>query len=222
MDFKKIFVLSVMSFCFAASSFELFPETVDRILAVVNGQIITMTDVRIADGFNLFEDLSRGQEKGPASKVLERMIDQTLVNLMMGENISISENEVQESLAAKEQKIGYEQFAQKLAAFGMEREDLKEYIRQGLIFKKILTQKFTYAAAVSLREIEVYYEQVYLPSQRSSGLEVQPMMEILDEIESAIKQEKIRGQVAEWVKNLRQKADIQIKSASDMDFQRNS
>jgi type IV secretory pathway VirB4 component len=35
------------------------------------------------------------------------------------------------------------------------------------------------------------------------------MMEILDEIESLIIQEKVKTQISDWIKNLRKKADIQ-------------
>ncbi len=36
------------------------------------------------------------------------------------------------------------------------------------------------------------------------------MMEILDEIESSVKREKTQAQIEDWIKNLREKSDIQI------------
>jgi hypothetical protein len=57
--------------------------------------------------------------------------------------------------------------------------------------------------------MEEYYTQSYVPSQREKGLEPRPMLELLAGIESLIIQEKIKTQTNDWIKNLRQKADIQ-------------
>ena len=37
------------------------------------------------------------------------------------------------------------------------------------------------------------------------------MLDLLDEIESSIKQEKMERQIEEWIRNLRKEADIQVK-----------
>jgi hypothetical protein len=36
------------------------------------------------------------------------------------------------------------------------------------------------------------------------------MMEILDELESTIKQDKMKTQIEDWIRNLKEKSDIQI------------
>ena len=49
-----------------------------------------------------------------------------------------------------------------------------------------------------------------MPEQEKSNSEPKSMMDVLEEIESAIKKDKISVLVDEWLKNLRSEADIQI------------
>ncbi len=65
-------------------------------------------------------------------------------------------------------------------------------------------------AIVSLNEIDTYYRESYIPAQKAKGLEPLPMVELLNEIESILKKEKIEKQVVDWIQNLRQKADVKI------------
>jgi type IV secretory pathway VirB4 component len=105
--------------------------------------------------------------------------------------------------------LGNEPVRRKLEEFDLDWDDLRGYIREKINYQKIISRKFSLRIIVSLKEIEDYYKQSYVSSQREKGLESRPMMEILDEIESLIIQEKVKTQISDWIKNLRKKADIQ-------------
>lgn len=206
-----------VSSCFLFSAFCLLPsvlssqEIIDRIMAVVNDKIITLTDVKIAEAFGLYEDEIKGDTENLHSLILEKLIDQKLVIQLTRGDISVEEEEVEAYLEKLTEKAGRDEFEKRLAQFDMDLEELSEYLREKILFQEIISRRFSQTVIVSLKEIEAYYNQNYVPSQKARGIEPKPMLELLDEMESAIKQEKIKNQVVDWIKNLKRQADIQIK-----------
>jgi hypothetical protein len=187
-----------------------FSETVDRIVAVVNEQVITLTDLRIVESFGLYDEEFKEKSGDLHPMILERLIDQKLVIALAGEETFV-ENEELDSFQGKIiEKLGNDQARKRLDEFGLDWQDIRDYILEKIIYQKIISRKFGQRNIVSLKEIEDYYQKSYVLSQREKGLEPKPMMELLDEIESRIIQEKIKTQISDWLKNLRKKADIRL------------
>lgn len=207
--FPRTFLFQLIKVIFFLLTVYCFSETVDRIVAVVNEQVITLTDLRIAEAFGLYEEDFKEKSGDLHPLILERLIDQKLVIALAGEEIFVENEELDSFQARIIEKLGNDQALRKLEEFGLDWEDLRGYIFEKIIYQKIISRKFGQRNIVSLKEIEDYYQQSYVPSQREKGLEPQPMMELLDEIESRIIQEKIKTQINDWIKNLRKKADIQ-------------
>jgi len=212
---KKIAVSSLhIPFCFlllTLFSSPLFPEVIDRIVAVVNDHIITLTDLKIADAFGLYEYEFEGDVDDLLSLILERMVNQKIVIDATKENISVGNAELEASLERIIQALGREEFQEKLDEFGLSLEELEGHFKEKIMYQKVISRRFGQEVILSLKEIETYYKEVYIPAQEERGLEPRPMTEILDEIEMAIRQEKMKRQIAEWVNNLRKQADVEIK-----------
>jgi len=184
-------------------------EVVDRIVAVVNDEVITLTDVNIILRFGLFEDLEESQEEKTRGKILDRLIDQKVVIQLASERMIIAEEELEAILSDIVQKTDPDLAEEALLQFGLDWDDLKSYLREKLLFQKIISQRFNRGVIVSIEEIESYYEQVYVPSQREKNLSPQPMIEVLDRLEGELQRAKVEDQVQEWIENLKREADIQ-------------
>jgi len=207
--FPRAFFFQLIKVIFFLFTAYCFSETVDRIVAVVNEQVITLTDLRIVESFGLYDEEFKEKSGDLHPMILERLIDQKLVIALAGEETFV-ENEELDSFQGKIiEKLGNDQARRKLDEFGLDWQDLRDYILEKIIYQKIISRKFGQRNIISLKEIEDYYQKSYVPSQREKGLEPKPMMELLDEIESRIIQEKIKTQISDWLKNLRKKADIQ-------------
>jgi len=207
--FPRAFFFQLIKVIFFLFTAYCFSETVDRIVAVVNEQVITLTDLRIVESFGLYDEEFKEKSGDLHPMILERLIDQKLVIALAGEETFV-ENEELDSFQGKIiEKLGNDQARRKLDEFGLDWQDLRDYILEKTIYQKIISRKFGQRNIISLKEIEDYYQKSYVPSQREKGLEPKPMMELLDEIESRIIQEKIKTQISDWLKNLRKKADIQ-------------
>lgn len=185
-------------------------QMVDRIVAVVNEEVITLTDVRIAEAFGLYAEEIGEEAEDPRSLILQKLIDQKVVIQLSGEEVLIDAERLDENLMRITQRLGADEVERRLTHFGLDWENLKDFLREKMAYQTIISERFSRANPVSLKEIEEYYQRSYVPAQKEKGVEPMPMMEILDEIESGIKQEKIKAQIQDWIMNLRDKSDIQV------------
>jgi hypothetical protein len=140
------------------------------------------------------------------------MIDQKLVVQIAGEQVSVGKEELDSFLKKLAEEMGLEKIRRRLEEFGMDWDALKGYVEERVEYQKIILQRFGQRNIVSLKDMEDYYQRVYVPSQQTKGLEPRPMMDILAEIESSIRQDKIKAQVEAWIKSLRKRADIQLQN----------
>ncbi len=185
-------------------------EMVDGILAVVNQDVITLTDFRIVMTFGLYRRDTQADATVSPHEVLDRLIDQKLILGMTNPDFTVHENELEAKYQSLVDAVGLDAIRRELAFFDLTREGLYAYIRDAILFDRVLEQRFQMAVSVGLREIEAYYNQTYLPQQRAEGRVPQPMVEILPRLEAAVKAEGTRSLIREWARNLRQEANIQV------------
>ncbi len=206
--FNAFLLLSLVFLFFASSRAQ---ETVDCVAAVVNDQVITLVDLKIALAFGLLEKEIVANAENPLRLVLEKLIDQKVVIDLTREKISVEEEEVEANLKDIREKIGQDRMQMKLGDFDLDLNYLKGYLREKLLYQKIISLRFGQSVIVSLKEIETYYQDVYIPSQKKLGLEPKLIVQVLDEIEARVKGEKMERQVALWIENLRRQAEIEIR-----------
>jgi parvulin-like peptidyl-prolyl isomerase len=185
-------------------------KNVDGIVAIVNDDIITLTDLRIVQAFGL---LGREMDIGVVydhNEILESMIEQKLAVQMTGEADIIGADELNIALQRELDKLNKELLRNELEQFDIKIDDLKEYLIEMILYQRVISRRFSREIFVNLKELEVYYEERYLTAQKEKNQKPQPMMKILNEIESIVKEEKAEKQIEEWLKYLIDKADIQV------------
>jgi hypothetical protein len=120
-------------------------EVIDRIMAVVSGQPIMLSDVNAALDFHLVSVPSAAPD--PVAAVLDRLIDRAL---MLGEVERYQPPEpAADAISARmedvERQVGSDAaFERDLAATGQTREQLRRYVRDELRIATYLDQRFGY------------------------------------------------------------------------------
>ncbi|MBN1221662.1 MAG: hypothetical protein JXB23_00335 [Candidatus Aminicenantes bacterium] len=185
-------------------------EIVDRVEALVNDDLITLSDLKIITAFGLFSSGNVAGENADLERYLDELIDRKVVLQLAGEAPPIQKDVLDTYIDEIIVRLGAVRFRGELQRFGMDRKDLEPYVIEWLAFRKIITDRFKTSASVSLKDIENYYELKYLPEQKEKGREAKPMLDVLNEIEESLKQEKNKKQIEEWIDNLRKKSEIQI------------
>lgn len=185
-------------------------ETVDGIVAVVHSEIITLADLHVVAAFGLHPGGGKERESLPLRVVLDRFIDQKLVLRLTAESVTMTRRAVDDALSAMIRDLGRDEFRRRLELFDLSEMDLREYLEEYLIYQETISRRFNRAAFINLREIENHYRLSYIPEQEALGAAPKRMTEVLEEIESELREVKRQAQIVEWLGKLRLEAEIQL------------
>jgi hypothetical protein len=186
-------------------------ETVNCIVAVVGPRVISLTDVKLAEAFGVFDVGEEADASKRRRLILEKLIDQKVVVDLARENIPVGADKVEKAWTALLDKIGRDEAKRRLEAFGAGPVDLLPFLEEKLLAEAVIETRFSRGAPVSLKEIETYYAETYAPARKAAGLSVPPLIEVVDAVESEIQRGKMAERAAQWVKNLRGQAEIEIR-----------
>lgn len=142
---------------------------VNKVAAVVNGQLITMFDLQKA----AIPDLARARinpadpaRKKEMDEILRRVLDNMILDILVSQEakklkVDVSPGEVDAELTRmmKERKKTRKQMEQELAAAKMTVDGLKNDIRKNLLRQKIMAMEVGRRVVVTPQEINEYYEQ---------------------------------------------------------------
>jgi hypothetical protein len=186
-------------------------ETVNCIVAVVGPRVISLTDIKLAEAFGVFDVGEEADASKRRRLILEKLIDQKVVVDLARENIPVGADKVEKAWTALLDKIGRDEAKRRLEAFGAGPVDLLPFLEEKLLAEAVIETRFSRGAPVSLKEIEAYYAETYAPARKAAGLSVPPLIEVVDAVESEIQRGKMAERAAQWVKNLRGQAEIEIR-----------
>jgi len=183
-------------------------EIIDRILAVVDTQIITLSDVRAALRFGLVpEEVSLD----PTAAVLQRLIDRRLMLIEVDRYAppEPADPAVNASLAAVERRfkdaLGLEIA---LTQSGLTREELRRELRDTLRIESYLQQRFSTAVQVSDDEAVRYYREH--PEDFTRDGQLRSFDDVRELARTRVIESQRAAFVRQWVEGLRRRGAVQL------------
>lgn len=180
-------------------------EVIDRVLAVVAGDLILMSDVTAARDLGLVSAPGGGD---PIREVLSRLIDRALM-LAEVERYAPPEPDktaVDAELQAVRSRFSSpDAFTAALARVGLDERHLRETLRQDLRIRAYLDQRFT-IVGLSEEDLGRYYREHAQLFARNGTL--QPFDAVRQEVARAATAERRGAVVEEWLAGLRRRAEI--------------
>jgi hypothetical protein len=181
-------------------------EVLDRVLAIVAGDLILLSDVRAAREFGFVAVDGAAAD----AQALARMIDRALI-LAEVERFAPPEPDaasVDKGVALVRARFSSPQaFAAALGQVGIEERHLREYVRQDLRMNAYLDQRFT-ALPPPEEEIGRYYREH--PGLYTRNGVLVPFETARPEIIEALAAQARRDLVNDWVAGLRRRADVRV------------
>ena len=193
-------VLVMFPLRFAAAA-----EIIDRVLAVVAGNLIMLSDVRAALEFGL---VPPGSAPDPVREVLSRLIDRALVLAEVDRYAPPEPSAEAVDHAVQVVRLRFstpEAFAAALARVGMGDKYLRETLREDLRIRAYLDQRFTVVAPTD-DDLGRYYRDH--PDVFTRNRRLIPFDEARQDVAQAIVTDRRRALVDEWVAGLRRRAEI--------------
>jgi hypothetical protein len=180
-------------------------EVIDRVLAIVSGEVITLSDVAAARELGL---VSATGTADPVREVLTRLIDRSLM-LDEVERYSPplpSAAAVDEALARVRARFSSnEAFQVALLRVGFTERRLREAVAEDLRVDAYLAQRFTIPPLAD-GELARYYE--LHQDEFAKGGRLIPFEEVREEVAGAATEALRKNRIDAWIEGLRRRAEI--------------
>jgi hypothetical protein len=186
-------------------------QVLDRIVATVGGQVITLSDVRAATGLGLLSGLPANGQPAPLATVVTRIVERELMRAEI-ERFGVGEppaEVLQARLDAVRKRFASPAaFAAALEAHGLSEGRFRAWVTDDWRIEQYIQQRFEAAAQPTDEDVLQYYqsrEREFAVNDRP-----RPFAEVQDEARRRLQASRRQELVDEWVAGLRRRADIMI------------
>jgi len=175
-------------------------EVIDRILAVVDGHIITLSDVRQERQTRATLGEKPVEDEASLAKDLA---DQYLIDQQIAEypNIDVSSSEVESDI----QKLNLKS--------AVVPDALRDAVRRRIRVQKFFDVKFRQSIRPSDEAIHKYYDEVFVPEARKRGMNSIPPLtdkDMADAIRENVIQESLDHEVEVWLEAIRRRSNVEV------------
>jgi hypothetical protein len=185
---------------------------VDKIAAVVDEEIITLTDIEKAVRF--YAGFRKQEESGEDfhSRVLDDLINYKAVYLEYRGDFALEEEDYDDVQTAVIENLGaLDRLMDLLASFNMEWVDFKTFIKERVVYEKVIQEQLQVKISIKFDQIETFYNNEYLPMQQRLELKPRSLIEMTPLIENYLKKVRTRQKLAGWLTELRSSYKIEKK-----------
>jgi peptidyl-prolyl cis-trans isomerase SurA len=192
----------------------------DRLVAVVNGDVLLESDV---DEERRFEEVQpyRTPAESTRAKIIERLIDRALIlqQAALEPEDVVTDQEVDAQLATLRKDIpackqyhcetdeGWKKF---LGDHGFTVEEFSARWRKRMQLLKFIEVRFRNGIRIKDDEIQAYYEKTMLPEYAKRKVTPPPLETIKRRIEEVLLQQEVGALLQDWLKSLRVQGSVRI------------
>ncbi len=192
----------------------LSPDKIPAVVAKVNGKEIKKTE--LVDGAQLVQMrmAQAGQRVAPTADLYHRVLDQLIdINLLQQDariqGVTVSEDEVQQSLAVRKRNFPNEEAYKKaLAQAGVTEKDLHDRARDQIMLQKYVETKLAPKAVVSDQAVRDFYDKHKDAMKVPERLHLRHILIAVDPKASPADREKARQKAEDVLKRLKAGEDF--------------
>jgi hypothetical protein len=201
-----------ITFVFLAMTTAAFGEEIDRLIAAVNGKVITEGDLRLDRILHAVVYSGNKETLDSDDQAVSRLIDLELLRQELKNFDIAKEDETEVKARMQALRDAYAKTGG-LSAFlksnGLQETELVAYLRLESSTLQFVNFRFRPFASVSQEEIISYYEKRLAPQLEKSKIELPPLPQVSDQIEEILRQEKINESLDQWIANIRRNSRIE-------------
>jgi hypothetical protein len=194
-------------------------ETIDRIVARVEDDIILSSEVRELAAYQQLVD-GRSQSQ---NELIAALIEQWVVRSEAQEARypSPSDDEIDaESSRIQGTFPNAQAFRERMAAVGLTPQGLRRLVEQQFYLERYLDYKFRPAVQIDDDAIAKYYQDELTPALRDRGQTVPPLDDVRDRIREVLVQRGINERADSWFEETKSRLQIEITPASAVEGKR--
>jgi peptidyl-prolyl cis-trans isomerase SurA len=201
------------------------PVVLDRVIAVINGDVLLDSDVREEMHFAALQPYSVPADANSLRQAAERLVNRTLILQQMNDpqqQLKLpdpNEKDVQQRIEELRKQIpvckryhcetqqGWQDF---LKANGFTEQQVEARWRQRLRILQFTEARFRSGIRVPHADIVAYYDKNLLPQFAKEKVTPPSLQSIEPRIEEILLQEKVNEMLQDWLKSLRDQGSVLI------------
>lgn len=200
-------LLVLLAFAIPASA-----VTVDRIAAVIDRQVLTVSEVNQMVELRFFPRLAKSDDEH-RREVLDALIAQALryrdVERFGAQDIP--RDTIEARIEEMERRFGSEaEFNAAAARAELALDEVRALAKRQLQVEAYIQERFAPLVFVTNEEIEEYYRGPWSRQRRERGLAVPPLAEVREEIRTAVRSTRLQEEIDEWTAQLRARANVDV------------
>ena len=206
---RKLFLLFVL----AVVADPACAAVVDRIAAVVDRQVLTVSEVNQMVQLRFFPRPADASDDEYRRNVLDSLIAQALrfrdVERFGGEEIP------KDSIEARVQEMTRRfaspaEFDAAVAHAELTPDELRALVKRQLQVEAYIQERFSPLIYIANDDIETYYKGPWSAQRRQRGLAVPPLDQVREEIRSLLKSTRLQEEIEKWTAQLRARANVDV------------
>jgi peptidyl-prolyl cis-trans isomerase SurA len=198
------------------------PQTLDRVVAVVNNHAILLSDIDEEIRLSILDPADQTSGILTPQRATEQLISRALIEQQMRQEDIKAADPTQAEIDARLKEIrtelpacvhancasddGWKAF---LAAHGLTQDRVDATLRYRLQILSFIELRFRQGISVSDQEIAAYYHDKLLP-QYTKGEEIPPLEKVAPRIQEILLQQKVNVLFDDWLRNLRTQGDVEV------------
>ena len=202
-----------LSILLLALAFPAQAGIVDRVAAVVDRQVITVSEVNQMVELRFFPKNAGESEDDFRHRILEALIAQALrfrdVERFGAEDIPKDSIEARVTEISKRFPAPADLDAA-LQHVELTPDELRALVKRQLQVEAYVQERFAPLVFVSNDEIETYYRGTWTQQRKQRGLAVPPLAEVREEIRALLRASRLDEEISKWTTQLRERANVDI------------
>ncbi len=193
---KYLFAVSILA-CGLWLLGSLHAETLDKIVAVVDGRIITLSDVRQEAAIRSLLGETTLNEQAIIQQLIEGYLIETQLAGFPG--VDVTDDEIAEAVAKLQKKDGVTPRA------------LHDALLRRMRTARYLDVRFRQFLMPTDQDVQKYYNDVFVPEARERGINpIPPIEQVKDAIRKNVVEEQLDHEVTIWLDAVRRRSNIEI------------
>jgi peptidyl-prolyl cis-trans isomerase SurA len=190
-------------------------EVVDRIVARIEGDIITLSEVRELGAFQQLAGRAPAQDE---EALLGQLIEQWMVanDAAAARFPQPAAADVEREIAALEHHSGTrEAFAARLAELGLTARALRRLVERELYLEQYLDYKFRPIVQIEAEAVERYYHEKLIPELQARKETPPPLDKVSEQIRELLVQQEMSRRNAEWLQQTRAQVRVELLGSAE-------
>ena len=186
--------------------------TIDRIAAVVDRQVLTVSEIGQMVEIRFFPRTAESEEEH-RREVLDALIAQMLRHrdvVRFGAQ-DIPRDTIEARLLEIQRRFASEEaFLEAVARAELTLDEVRALVKRQLQVEAYIQERFAPLVFVSAEDIEQYYRGPWTRQRRERGLPVPPLAAVRDEVRLAVRASRLGEEIERWTAQLRARANVDV------------